>query len=182
MADLMATLDDMAQDLRDALEIIADVATEATANVPVSAGFREADREAAYLFLRERIQGLQHPIDVASLAWEMQREFSQDVANGWVGHGTFKELVLAAVPEVRLIPDPPGYVLPAGFSVVAESFKINLRPDKAVPRAAMLLHETDKSFPLVVTQQWLAAYQALAQATQQVRWDGSPTIATLKTS
>jgi ppGpp synthetase/RelA/SpoT-type nucleotidyltranferase len=109
MADLMATLDDMAQDLRDALESAADAATEPaatsaaadaeTTTTPVGAetvsptALLEASREAAYRFLSERIATLRRPVDLASLAWEMRREFGEGIVNGWLGHGSFKGLL-----------------------------------------------------------------------------------------
>lgn len=165
MADLMATLDDMAQDLRDALEKIAATATDASA-VPEGAlrpvaEFSTADRQAAYQYLRERVSTLARPIDWASLAWEMQREFGQDIANGWVGHASFKDVLLAAVPHDQVVSDAPGYVLPPHFD--RDNYRFGSIDD--APRAATLLHEMDRTFPLSETACWREAYSALAAAT-----------------
>jgi hypothetical protein len=174
MADIMATLDDMAQDLRDALEEIAATATEDTSSVeeaprPV-AEFTSADREAAYQYLTERTSVLAHPIDWASLAWEMRREFGQEIINGWFGHESFKDLLLAVVPAEQVISDSPGYVLPRDFNLESYSFGST----GEAPRAATLLHETDKSFPLTDAASWQQAYKALAAATASHDFDGDP--------
>jgi ppGpp synthetase/RelA/SpoT-type nucleotidyltranferase len=166
MADLMATLDDMAQDLRDAFEEIAATATDASA-VPEGtprpvAEFSTADRQAAYQYLRERASTLARPIDWASFAWEMQREFGQDIANEWIGHGSFKDILLAAVPHDQVVSDSPGYVLPPNFN--RDNYSFGSSSGEA-PRAATLLHETDRTFPLSETACWREAYSALAAAT-----------------
>lgn len=165
MADLMATLDDMAQDLRDALEKIAVTAADASAVLEGAPGpaaeYSTADRQAAYQYLRERIGSLARPIDWASLVWEMQREFGQDIMNGWVGHASFKDLLLAAVPHDQVVSDSPGYVLPPNFNLDNYSFGSS----GEAPRAATLLHETDRTFPLSDTACWREAYSALAAAT-----------------
>jgi hypothetical protein len=180
MADLMATLDDMAQDLRDALEAIAASATETSAPVavepPPPSAFSPSDREAAYQYLRERASVLTRPIDWASLAWEIQREFGQDIVNGWLGHDSFKDLLLAAVPSEQVISESPGYVIPPNFNL--DTFTFGRAAD--VPRAAVLLHEADRSFSLSETACWREAYRALAAATADETWDGdTPSILAL---
>jgi ppGpp synthetase/RelA/SpoT-type nucleotidyltranferase len=174
MADLMATLDDMAQDLRNALEEIAATATDSSAiadglDKPMGL-FSPADRQAAYQYLRERTSALTRPVDWASLAWEMQREFGQDIVNGWFGHASFKDLLLATVAQEQVVTDSPGYVLPPNFNLDNYSFGSS----GEAPRAATLLHETDKTFPLSDTACWLAAYDALAEASSQ-EWSGAIT-------
>jgi ppGpp synthetase/RelA/SpoT-type nucleotidyltranferase len=187
MADLMATLDDMAQDLRDELEVLAASATEAMDAVSNGPGttasssvalppFSAADREAATQYLRERALDLERPIDWASLAWEIQTEFGQDIVKGWFGYGTFKELLHATVPEQQIITDQPGYVLPRDFNL--DNYSFGSASD--APRSAQLLHETDKTFPLASTEAWNMAYSALANATstEKIGYDG-PAIAAL---
>jgi ppGpp synthetase/RelA/SpoT-type nucleotidyltranferase len=166
MADLMATLDDMAQDLRDELERIAVTATEGPMSEDEdgpasSAEFNAVDREAAYAYLTDRVTRLTHPIDWASLAWEMQRQFGQDIVNGWLGHASFKEMLLEVVPDEQVVTDSPGYILPRDFNTKSYGFGTSAQ----APRAALLLHETDKTFPLVDTASWQQAYSALAEAT-----------------
>lgn len=180
MADLMATLDDMAQDLRDALDEIAAGATQldGAENVDVVTAFSPADLEAAQQYLVERTSGLTRPIDWASLAYELQREFGQGIVNGWFGHGGFKELLAATVPADQLFSESPGYVLPHGFN--AETY--SLGPTADVPSAARLLHETDKTFPLASTDAWRAAYAAIANATSQQHGEQSLAIPPLTKS
>jgi ppGpp synthetase/RelA/SpoT-type nucleotidyltranferase len=179
MADLMATLDDMAQDLRDELEQITAGVTErdgSSEGTPkAAAGFSASDREAAYQYLADRTSTLTRPVDWASLAWEMQREFGQDIINGWVGHESFKDLLLAVVDQDQVITQPPGYVLPRNFDRANFTFGSS---DK-VPRLATLLHEADKRFPLTDTTRWQEAYRALSAATASNEGSGPPTITLL---
>ena len=173
MADLMTTLDDIAQDLRDEMDRVAYSAAEDDDPGPTDAiALRDSapDREAAFSYLAERISGLDKPIDLASLAWELQREFGGDVVDGWFGKGTFKGLLQAAVPDVRLSPRPPSYVLPPGY---APDARPGLRAPDDVPRAASLLREADGSFPLIRREHWKLIYSALSEATQQTTWTGS---------
>jgi ppGpp synthetase/RelA/SpoT-type nucleotidyltranferase len=172
MADLMATLDDMAQDLRDALEELAAEATQVDASggdVSIDE-FSPADRDAARQYLIERASTLGRPIDWASLAFEMQREFGQGIVKGWFGHGAFKELLASTIPAEQLFTETPGYVLPRGFT--ADSYSLGSTAE--VPRSARLLHETDKTFPLASTESWREAYTALAHATNLDGIDQQP--------
>ena len=167
MASLMATLDEIAQDLRDEMDRLEEQAGEddeiGIAPTLASDTF-SPDREAAYQYLDERISGLDRPIDLASLAWELQKEFGRDVVYGWLGHGSFKNLLLAAVPSARLSARPPAYVLPNGFS--ADDYATVQQHD-GIPRAAFFLREADGGFPLVRSEQWAAIYDALARATSE---------------
>jgi hypothetical protein len=169
MADLMATLDDLAEDLRLELDRLAeDSLVDGAGGDP---GQASPNRDAAQAYLAERIATLDGPLDLGSLAWELQREFGQEIADGWFGHGTFKVLLTSAVPEVRVSPNPPSYVLPAGFDV--ESYA---RPRPDVPRAASLLKDADRSFPLVAKEHWPRIYLAIATAMESVTWSGAPDI------
>ena len=164
MADLMATLDDMAQDLRDELELLAFNATagtdSATDGLSTATDSSAVDQVAAYRFIAETVRRIRRPMDLASLAWEMQREFGQDIVKDWAGHGAFKELIAAAEPDVRFVARAPGYVLPLGTS--PDDFDLGGRGP--VPRAVTLINEVERAFPTVESEVWTAAYCSLAEA------------------
>lgn len=175
MADLMATLDDLAQDLRSALDDRDEMRFEETATPLAANGSSTVVIDGAKRYLAERIRRLDKPIDFASLAWKLQREFGQEIVEGWDGHGTFKELLKAAAPDVRISPHPPSYVLPAGF----DGARYEPRDLVDVPRAVALLHDADRSFPLIGTETWPRLYALLARATHSVAWTEPPNIRTV---
>lgn len=168
MADLMATLDDIAEDLRLELDRLAESSlTESSGKVEKQA--KSPDREAAADYLSARISELKRPTPLAPLAWELQREFGREIADGWFGYGTFKNLLKEAIRDVQVSTTPPAYVLPAGFD--ASSYP-DIRMD--APRGASLLNDIDPAFPLVDSPDWPHVYQALAEATGRVAWEPPP--------
>jgi len=166
MADLMATIDDIAEDLRSELDRLSedslletDSSQDGAANV--------AEREAVTDFLRGKVGELRGPTTLATLAWELQREFGREITDGWFGYGNFKNLLKFAVPDARVSIDPPSYVLPAGFDAIS-----SVERRSGVPRAVTLLNEIDRSFPLVASGQWPLLFDVVARATRQVTWEG----------
>jgi hypothetical protein len=107
MADLLATLDDIAEDLRNELDRIDEAIVTETAGQP------DAD------ILLERWRSLDRPLEISSLAWALQNEFGAEVSDNWFGHGTFKRFLHAAVPEGELSGDRQVYLLPAGSAAGA---------------------------------------------------------------
>lgn len=127
MADLFATLDDIAEDLRTELDRIdeAVVSGEAEAAVVRTAGEAaivaslEQSEDAASLLLN-RWQNLDRPTDLAGLAWELQREFGAEISDDWFGQGSFKRFLLHAVPEGEVSTGRRGYLLPPGTAPASE--------------------------------------------------------------
>ncbi|MCZ1002046.1 hypothetical protein O1M63_34900 [Streptomyces mirabilis] len=180
IADLLATVDDIAQDLRQELDRLATVNIEASSEGILSAtlplveaqvqGGIESEpglRAAATHYLRNRVANLGKPTDLASLAWEMRKEFGQEVSQGWFGYGSFKDLVRDAVPEARVTDEPPSYVLPGDYE---NSVAKKASPYPGIPPAALALKEVDRSFPLLSSKRLNAAYERLAEASQGVDW------------
>lgn len=190
MADLLATLDDIAEDLRQELDLLnAEAAEEEAAQVPDPGVSDEAtpgraslpaadspiDSDPVRAYLLRRVSQLDRPLDLASLAWEAQREFGQDILNGWAGHGTFKNLLRAAVPGVRLTAEPPTYVVPEGFSI--ERYSKAAREDGApLPRAALALKSLDGSFPAVPPDALSLIFRAFAEGTRLAAERGEPDV------
>lgn len=84
---------------------------------------------------------------------------------GWAT-GLFKDLLKASAPDARISPEPPSYVLPAGFDVEVYA------QDRGIPRAISLLNDADRSFPLTSSDHWPRIYAALAAATTVTSWEG----------
>ena len=119
MADLLATLDDIAEDLRNELDrideaIVAETAgqlrrpTRATTRPELTVG---PGADAADLLL-ERWRSLDRPLEFSSLAWALQNEFGAEVSDDWFGYRTFKRFLRAAVPEGEISGDRQLYLLP----------------------------------------------------------------------
>lgn len=190
MADLLATLDDIAEDLRTELDRIDDAAVaEVDELSPGSAAVLDIPTEqaadAAALVLSQW-RDLERPIDLASLAWTLQREFGRDVSDDWFGHRSFKRFVRYAVPEGEISIGRQAYLLPAGYQPDAErelpdevtDAEPRQTPDeivdidaveaKPLPAAAHQLRRIDRSFPLLATDEWQHLFEQLSSAWQRL--------------
>lgn len=175
MADLMATLDDIAEDLRSELDRLSEdsLTEQATdpdaqqgAAEPTSVPIVNPTREAAEAYLRDQVNSLTRPMPLPTLAWELQREFGGEISNGWLGYGTFSKMLNAVVPNARVSPTNRSYVLPENFDIASYDGEY-----PGVPRVVSLLKEADKSFPLCGSAHWPAVYSALAAATNELSWE-----------
>ena len=125
MADLLATLDDIAEDLRNELDRIDEAIVTETVGQrfgdAAGDGVVEPDQgltvgpgaDAADLLL-ERWRSLDRPLEISSLAWALQHEFGAEVSDDWFGYGTFKRFLHAAVPDGEISGHRQLYLLPAG--------------------------------------------------------------------
>ncbi|MDX2535269.1 GTP pyrophosphokinase [Streptomyces scabiei] len=183
MADLLAAVDDIAQDLRQELDRLSTkdieisegslpaVSVSMTGNVD-EVPFQPAIRDAASEYLRNRVTQLQRPMDLASLAWELRRKFGQEVSQGWFGFGNFKSFLKESIPNVRVTDEPPSYVLSGDYQSGAAA-KASSPP--GVPAAAMTLRDFDRSFPLLDSAHLNAAYEQLAEASKTINWSDETT-------
>ena len=186
MADLLATLDDIAEDLRSELDrideaIVAEMAdqsdtgsgdepnTETGQELTVGPGADAAD------ILLGRWRSLDRPVEISSLAWALQNEFGAEVSDNWFGHGTFKRFLHAAVPDGELSGDRQVYLLPAGGEASAARSDDDTYPAVApadesstIPDEARQLRRIDRGFPLVETNEWRRIYEHLAEAWRRV--------------
>ncbi|WP_395369942.1 GTP pyrophosphokinase family protein [Streptomyces tubercidicus] len=181
MADLLATVDDIAQDLRQELDGLSSLNVEdpsaggpgsPSANpskTPELDQYQLALREAAMRYLRDRVGAIERPIDLASLAWELRKKFGQDIIEGWLGFGTFKALLKASAPNVRVTNEPPSHVLPDDYDASIATVTTQDYPD--IPDVALILREVDRGFPLVSKGRLNAAYNQLADASRHIDWN-----------
>jgi ppGpp synthetase/RelA/SpoT-type nucleotidyltranferase len=125
MADLLSTVDDLAQDLREELDRLAQSAVDGTdATAPdeppgpdpelVRVESPERFRELVVAETARIVNGLSEPASLASIAAVLQGLFGTSIRNDWAGHKSFKGLLLAAVPGINVVTAPPGYVVPPG--------------------------------------------------------------------
>ena len=124
MADLLATLDDIAEDLRNELDRIDEAIVAETAgqvdNEPGDDCARAGPGADAADILLERWRALDRPVELSSLAWALQHEFGAEVSDDWFGYRTFKRFLRAAVPDGEISGGRQAYLLPAGGSGSAD--------------------------------------------------------------
>ncbi|MGI9596300.1 MAG: hypothetical protein ACR2QK_09075 [Acidimicrobiales bacterium] len=122
IADLFATLDDIAEDLRTELDRIDEAAiAEVDDSLVVPDSLTESGQAAdAASMLLDRWQHLDRPVDLASLAWAVQLEFGAEVNDGWFGYGSFKRFLAAAVPDGDISTGGQAYLLPDRYDPEAE--------------------------------------------------------------
>ena len=118
MADLLATLDDIAEDLRNELDRIDEAIVAETAGQPegetIAPEIAFGPGADAADILLERWRSLDRPLEISSLAWALQNEFGAEVSDDWFGYGTFKRFLRAAIPEGEISGDRQVYLLPPG--------------------------------------------------------------------
>ncbi|MGA9277843.1 GTP pyrophosphokinase [Ilumatobacter sp.] len=168
MADLLATLDDIAEDLRNELDrideaIVAETAGQVDAEPDADALATGPGADAADLLL-QRWRLTDRPLELSSLAWALQHEFGAEVSDDWFGFRTFKRFLRAAVPDAEISSGRQVYLMPPGAADGDQS--PNSDPDNAasaVPDEARRLRRIDSSFPLVETARWRRIYDHLAE-------------------
>lgn len=172
MADLLSTLDDIAEDLRAELDRLSAVnlteVDEVDGTPPGTEGSVAQLRLPVAQFLRARVDTLDSPVDLATLAWEVQREFGQDIISGWLGYGSFKQLLISSVANIRVSNVPPSFVIPAGyeFAPAASSLPAHRHDDQ--PRSIGVLRAIDRTFPLLETDGWLLLFKSLSEGLARV--------------
>ena len=115
MADLLATVDDLAQDLRLELDRLAQSAVDESGELPIGAsGATAVSRDLVLQEASRIIARLTQPAALASIAAQLQGTFGTSIRADWMGFKTFKNLLMAAVPGVTIVTVGPGYVIPRG--------------------------------------------------------------------
>ena len=171
MADLLATLDDIAEDLRNELDrideaIVTDTAAQPENGDAVLAGVAA---DAADLLL-QRWRSLSVPIELSALAWALQNEFGAEVSDDWFGFRTFKRFLREAVPDGEISSGPRAYLLPADPIDDAPAALDESDPESddddesAIPDEAHQLRRIDRGFPLIESDEWARVFDQLAES------------------
>ncbi len=182
MADLLATLDDIAEDLRSELDRIDEAIVTETAGQPDGESGIESGTELtvgpgadAADILLERWRSLDRPLEISSLAWALQHEFGAEVSDDWFGYRTFKRFLRAAIPDGEISGDRQLYLLPATSTsgdddtdAVADVLVTPADDSSTIPDEARQLRRIDSGFPLIETDQWRRIYEHLAEAWRRV--------------
>lgn len=199
MADLLATVDDLAQDLREELDRLAvesvgsddPVPTDPQVAAPTDhqhlgsspAGhvaeltndlrrlqFLAPPRQALLDETRKAVASLQRPATLASLAGQIQSIFGTGIVPDWGGYGSFKGLLIAAVPDVNVVGIGPGMVIPPGSRIppVNEVSDLNIDPD--VPEVVRTLRRFDKNAPAIAGDALEHLLQAITLALSEETW------------
>ena len=179
MADLLATLDDIAEDLRSELDRIDEAIVTETAGQPDSDTGIEPGTELtvgpgadAADILLEQWRSLDRPLEISSLAWALQHEFGAEVSDDWFGYRTFKRFLRAAIPDGEISGDRQLYLLPpsseSGVDDDADAVIPPADDSSTIPDEARQLRRIDSGFPLVETEQWRRIYEHLAEAWRRV--------------
>lgn len=195
MADLLAAVDDLAQDLRDELDELArrDVepleaaetkGPDSRGSEPAEAAARAAERSIASHNVRDAlisetrsvVRGLKRPVPLAQVAWQVQGNFGRDVAGDWGGFGSFKHLLREAAPEVTIVETPPGTVIPPGIAqlavvpseVVEEDVDI---PEDDIPALAKRLKQHDSRMPAVSSTKLARLLDAVVASLDASVWE-----------
>ncbi len=171
MADLLATLDDIAEDLRTELDRLdeAVVAETASDEPDQRAAISGVAADAASMLL-DRWHQLDRPVELSSLAWALQKEFGAEVSDDWFGHNNFKRFLRHVLPDGEISTGRQAYLLPptAGRpspdADVATPEAADDAASAAPPDEAQRLRRIDRGFPLVDASQWARIYGSLADA------------------
>jgi ppGpp synthetase/RelA/SpoT-type nucleotidyltranferase len=191
MADLLATLDDIAEDLRNELDrideaIVAENASQADNGDPGDHALASGPGADAADLVLEQTRSLERPIELSALAWALQNEFGAEVSDDWFGFRTFKRFLRHVVPDGEITAGPQAYLLPADPIVdpnaseapegdvaatdtdtaIDTDADVSDAPasDDGIPDEAHGLRRIDRGFPLIGTDQWQRIFEQLAEA------------------
>lgn len=129
MADLLATVDDLAQDVRYELDRLAQTVVDEDPSVLDLPSQRPADNNeelldkpispslSKELVLAEAariVSELERPAPLASIAAQLRAVFGAAPLRTWMGYPNFKSLLVDAAPDIQIVNIGPGYVIPRG--------------------------------------------------------------------
>jgi ppGpp synthetase/RelA/SpoT-type nucleotidyltranferase len=146
MADLLATLDDIAEDLRNELDrideaIVAENASQADNGDPGDDALASGPGADAADLVLEQTRSRERPIELSALAWALQNEFGAEVSDDWFGFRTFKRFLRHVVPDGEITAGPQAFLLPA--DPVADPHTDEVLKGDGAPEAAAPAPDTD---------------------------------------
>jgi len=175
MADLLAILDDIAEDIRIELDRLDQeaVAADDLAGAVDDELVGVADDAAS--LLRARWAELDRPIGLASLAWELQTEFGAEVSDDWFGHGSFKRFLRHAVPDGEISTGRQAFLLPGAEAAASDESAVAATDPSAAavdsaaaPGALRQLRRIDPEFPPLTAEAWAVLFEQLANAWRRI--------------
>lgn len=178
MADLLAAVDDLAQDLRDELDRLAteSVGQSATSEEPSPVAERQTIdttplQSALLAETRRVVLGLTKPATMASVAQLVQASFGTGITEGWGGLGSFANLVREAVPGATVQTSPPGWVVPPGF--VPHDRETGLLAGAApdVPVLVRRLRSYDQNVPQYGRERMSDLLDVVAESLKRPVWE-----------
>ena len=171
MADLFATMDDIAEDLRSELDRLdQDAVAESDAADASMLDLQNEQAVDAASVLMARWSELDRPVDLAALAWELQAEFGAEISDGWFGAASFKRFLLQSIPEAEISTGRKAYLLPAKppADPEPESEVEASGARRDVPGGARALRRVDGGFPLLEPAGWQTLFVQLGEAWRRI--------------
>jgi hypothetical protein len=187
MADILAVVDDIAQDIRDELdrklveidELVADPREVAPSAELVEAGDHAKATEPFYVppevlqgELQRVVGELTKPAPLAEVAQILISLFGPEIANGWGGFGTFKRLLARAVPGANIVAVGPSFVAPANLAV-PDRFAVpaaRARDESGTPEVVLRLQTIDSKIPTYSGVQLGHFLTAITEALSRPTW------------
>ncbi|GAA1165869.1 hypothetical protein [Nocardioides aquiterrae] len=132
MGELLATVDDIAEDIQGELARISQEAVTDTVSAPETAPVLPVipTGVSAEIVLAEAarlVSLLDRPTPLAQISTQLRATFGPQVSTDWLGYGTFKNFLLQAVPDIHVVPKGPSYIIPPGAEP-DDSWPTSLRP------------------------------------------------------
>lgn len=191
MADLLATVDDLAQDLRDELDVLAQAAAKADVSaetppsaspsithdppepddVEVSASYESSFRQVLLDETKRAVDDLSRPASLAALAQQVRAVVGTGVTDNWGGFKTFKALVMAAAPGINIVDSGPGMVIPRSQPIPKALLSDPHGANADLPPAIVNLRQFDKNLPAFTGERLRALYRALDCALDPATWE-----------
>lgn len=193
MADLLATVDDLAQDLRNELDRISreDFGDTATTpppeddhghfvatpdSIPPVVELYQPTIQATELQAEARrvVLSLTKATSLAAVAQQVQAAFGTKVSGSWGGHGSFKELLKRAVPEASIVGVSPGMVVPPGVAPPTETREgpaESSPEEEGVPAVVLRLKALDKNVPALAPTRMQSAIRSLLSVLDESTWN-----------
>lgn len=117
MGELLATIDDIAEDIqlelgREAQQELSGTNVDATSE-PLGSFSASVSADIIRSETQRIVDSISRPTSLATIAARLRATFGRDNMSGWLGHPNFKSFLAEAVPGIRIIPVGPSYVLPA---------------------------------------------------------------------
>ncbi|MCC2318384.1 GTP pyrophosphokinase [Cellulomonas chengniuliangii] len=119
MGQLLATVDDIAQDIQAELGRVSQAAvlddeSEDTPTADIPDDSEEISSELVLGRAAEIVHDQARPVALAVIANLLRGTFGGHALQGWLGFGTFKEFLGEAVPGIQIIPIGPSWAIPPG--------------------------------------------------------------------